>query len=202
MKFENERPALDTSDANEAIDENKIIEEIGKSRDYLYRTLSDKVPHDVIDDVIHDALARAMANVDEFKAGEGNVKFWVYRIAMNGYLDRVRRSKLPFHTPQSYIPGIHSSQVLPEFAPSYSDWRDPIEIIHWKEQLEKADEAMGQLNDRQRKFLGMYVDGLSCPEIAKKEGVSLATVQSVIKKAREIMREYLESKGDTMVLSS
>lgn len=150
------------------------------------------------EEALQDTLLRAWQRLDTFEA-RGSFQGWMYRIATNLCIDRLRgRSPRihPVHHGPPSTPGL-----LPEAADSPIDWIEPIadhgiglgeDPAHSAEQRERISlafvAALQRLSARQRAALLLHdVLDFSHDEVAEVLDSSSSAVNSLLYRARETM---------------
>ena len=133
-------------------------------------------PHDA-EDALQEALLRAWRSFHQFE-GRGSVRAWLYRIATNASLDHLKRR--------------------PEPATS----AEPAGRVELDDQLDRRDsvrrliETARGLTPRQRAvFLRRDLRGLSARETADSLGISVASANSALQRARAAVRSELGVAG-------
>lgn len=149
---------------------------------------------DDADDAVQETYIRAWQSRDSFRQ-ESSYKTWVYRIASNLCLDKLRQAKrrtLPvdFSNPAAAI--VEPRETLPEsswiwVAPDFGE--NPEEALIRKDTLQLAFIALLQtLPPRQRAVLILKdVFDWSSKQIAETLGMSPAAVNSALQRARETL---------------
>lgn len=151
------------------------------------------------EEVLQEALLNAYGKLDEFR-GDSQFASWLYRIAANGALMRLRRKR---RAPETLAATDEDASDLlsgPRFAsdgsysePPRSDWSLRADDALQNQQLGQAiDAAVANLPDDYRVvFLLKDVDGLSNEEIGDALGLSIPAVKSRLHRARLALREQL-----------
>lgn len=158
---------------------------------YCYRMLGS---FDDADDAVQETLIRVWRSEDSFRQ-ESSFKTWVYRIASNICLDKLRQAKrraLPVDLYDPAAPIMEPRDTLPESswiwpAPDYTD--SPEEVVMRKDTLQLCFIALlHTLPPRQRAVLILKdVFDWSAKEIADTLGMSPAAVNSALQRARASM---------------
>jgi RNA polymerase sigma-70 factor (ECF subfamily) len=149
---------------------------------------------DDADDAVQETRIRVWQSWNAFRR-ESSYKTWVYRIASNLCLDKLRQAKrrtLPVDLSDPAVTIIEPSKTLPDFswiwpAPDFAE--NPEEILVRKETLQLCFVALLQtLPPRQRAILILKdVFKWSSKQIAEVLGTSPAAVNSALQRARETM---------------
>ena len=130
------------------------------------------------DDLVQEALMRAINNIQRFKPGT-NLKAWLFTIVRNEHYSQLRRSK--FEAQGMDI------ELLPE--PSVPPDHDG------KLELRDLNRALASLSPGQRTALILVsVSGYSYEEAAEICGCAVGTIKSRVARARETLLELLEGR--------
>ncbi len=136
------------------------------------------------EDVLQDTFLRAYRGI---KAFQGNSTFstWIYRIAANSALMRLRKKQLP-------TVSIEDADER-ETPVTIVDWKPgPVEQLLTKETLQAMDEAIEALPPEFRQvFVLRDVEELSNAEVAEILDLSVAAVKSRLHRARLKVRNRL-----------
>jgi RNA polymerase sigma-70 factor (ECF subfamily) len=137
-------------------------------------------------EVLQETFLKVYDNLEKFR-GEAHLSTWIYRIAMNEALMRIRKNK---HRPRSL-------EVVDEDGErrevDVEDWSPrPVERLLTKELGAELDRAIALLpEDYRGAFLLRDVEGLSNEQIAKAMKLSVPAVKSRIHRARVFLRNEL-----------
>ncbi len=130
------------------------------------------------DDLVQEALMRAIDNIERFKPGT-NLKAWLFTIVRNEHYSQLRRRKFEAH-------GVDTS-LLPE--PSVPPDHDG------KLELRDLNRALSSLSPGQRTALILVsASGFSYEEAAAICGCAVGTIKSRVARARETLLEMLEGR--------
>jgi RNA polymerase sigma-70 factor (ECF subfamily) len=130
------------------------------------------------DDLVQEALMRAIHNIERFKPGT-NLKAWLFTIVRNEHYSQLRRRKFEAH-------GV-DTDLLPE--PSVPPDHDG------KLELRDLNLALSSLSPGQRTALILVsVSGFSYEEAATICGCAVGTIKSRVARARETLIEMLEGR--------
>lgn len=130
------------------------------------------------DDLVQEALMRAINNIERFKPGT-NLKAWLFTIVRNEHYSQLRRRKFEAQ-------GV-DTDLLPE--PSVPPDHDG------KLELRDLNLALSSLSPGQRTALILVsVSGFSYEEAAAICGCAVGTIKSRVARARETLLEMLEGR--------
>jgi RNA polymerase sigma-70 factor (ECF subfamily) len=148
-------------------------------------------------EVLQETFLKVYDNLEKFR-GDAQLSTWIYRIAMNEALMRIRKDK---HRPRS-LEVVDEEGERREI--DVEDWSPrPVERLLTKELGGELDRAIARLpEDYRGAFLLRDVEGLSNEQIAKAMKLSVPAVKSRIHRARVFLRNELspylikQSRGD------
>ena len=130
------------------------------------------------DDLVQEALARALANIERFRPGT-NLKAWLFTIVRNEHYSQLRRRKFEAQ-------GV-DTDLLPE--PSVPPDHDG------DLELRDLNRALGKLSAGQRTALILVsASGFSYEEAAKICGCAVGTIKSRVARARDTLLSILEGR--------
>ena len=133
------------------------------------------------EDLAQETLLTVWRKAALYAGEKGSMTTWVFAIARNLRIDRLRR-EVPW-------------QELPEGRMAQAS-EDPLpdEAMAEKEQQERVQAALADLPPEQKEVVSLaYLDGLSHSEIAERLGVPLGTVKSRMRIAYQKIRQGLAS---------
>lgn len=149
--------------------------------------------YDEANDVSMDAFIRVFQAIKHFR-GDANFSTWLFRIVTNVYLDRRKRTKNRQHLSlEEYIELEENSvsRQIEDPAPH------PGQVAETNERNAALQKAVNSLPDYQRAMVVLYhTEGLSYEEIADSLDLPIGTVKSRLNRARLVLREKLQSKGE------
>lgn len=153
------------------IDRNQLVETLPRLRRYARLLTGDRCR---ADDLVQDALARAIERESTFRSGE-NLRTWLFTLMHNLFIDGTRSREA--------IDWTADASALPEMiTPRQSD---PVE-------LRDIHVALGKLPADQRDVLLLVaIEGLRYREAAEVLALPVGTVMSRLARAREKMQELL-----------
>lgn len=148
---------------------------------------------DDADDLTQEVFIQAYQSLSRFK-GEAAFSTWLYRIAVNASLNKVRKSSKNLILQRiDAIFGTEKTKELP-FLPS--DMINPESILIRQEHVEWIRRALESLPENQRTaiVLSKY-DDLSQKEIAEIMNTTEGAVEALLQRAKKNLREKLSAHG-------
>ncbi len=134
----------------------------------------------VAEDLAQETMLTVWRKAALYSSGKGSAATWIFTIARNLRIDRLRR-EVPFQE----LPDAHEAEAAADEAP-------PDEIASQRERQARVQTVLSTLPDDQREIVVLaYIDGLSHSEIARRVGVPLGTVKSRMRLAYNRIREAL-----------
>jgi len=132
------------------------------------------------EDLAQETLLSVWRRASLYVADRGSVATWIFAIARNVRIDRLRREV--------------AWQELPEGRPEQPSGETlPDEVLSAKERQARVRTALSQLPPEQHQVVTLsYLDGLSHGEIAARLGLPLGTVKSRMRIAYQRIRAALE----------
>src|SRR5512132_2529138 len=142
------------------------------------------------DDLTQDTYARAVERIDQLRDPQAALA-WLYRIATNVALDRLRRQR------PATVPLDDSSTMAADGA-GVSACNRPASLIETALERSEMSECVQRylmtLPDDYRVALFLHdMHGLSNPEVARLLGCSLATAKIRVHRARQRLRQALDA---------
>ena len=135
------------------------------------------------DDLVQDACLRALSRVDLWQPGT-RLDSWMYRIAQNIWLDRLRAAKV-----RGEVMDIDAVEGV-----AGSDGRI---VTESQLTLQAVAAAMGRLPAEQRAMVALVcIEGVSYKEAAEIAGVPIGTVMSRLARARRSINAVLNQPGN------
>lgn len=134
------------------------------------------------DDLVQETCMRALSRVDQWQPGT-RLDSWMYRIAQNLWLDRMRAKK------------VRGVQVDVEAAEALAG-PNGRSVVESRLTLDAVSAAIEYLPDEQRVLIGLVcIDGLSYKEAAEITQTPVGTVMSRLARARRELHARLEGHG-------
>jgi RNA polymerase sigma-70 factor, ECF subfamily len=133
------------------------------------------------EDLAQETLLTVWRKAALYAGDKGSMTTWVFAIARNLRIDRLRREVPWQELPEGRLAEA-SSEPLPD------------EAMTEKEQKERVQAALAELPPEQKEVVSLaYLEGFSHSEIAERLGLPLGTVKSRMRIAYQKIRQALES---------
>lgn len=143
-------------------------------KSYMMRRGADA---DTAEELAQETLLTVWRKASLYAGDKGSATTWIFTIARNLRIDRLRREFAWQELPDGYDQ-IASEDALPD------------ETVSSNEEQAKVRGALSALPDDQREAVILaYVDGLSHSEIAERLGLPLGTIKSRIRLAYQKIRD-------------
>ena len=137
---------------------------------------------DEAEDLVHDALARALAHWNQYTPGT-QMKSWLFTIVRRTFLNRLRRGK--YEVTSSEYP--ENEELLPAEGQGVDPTRLPTGLLR-----RDLDAALATLPEGQRSLVLLAdLEELSLEEIAEIMEIPVGTVKSRLWRARHSLRQKL-----------
>jgi RNA polymerase sigma-70 factor (ECF subfamily) len=138
------------------------------------------------EDIVHDAFVNIWKRAATFQADRGAARGWIYAIARNLALNKVRDSTRELAVEDEVMDTLDANQ-------SMQAWRETQDNSGWQDSAGRLGPCLAQLEPVRRNcVLHAYVDGLSHSEIAVRVGAPLGTVKAWIKRSLNHLRDCLQ----------
>lgn len=132
------------------------------------------------EDMVQEAMIAVWNKAGQYAPGRGSVTTWIYTIARNLHIDRMRRQS-PFHFTDI------ARYDMPDGEPGGD------ERVISRERDARVTDALRALPDEQGEVIRLaYLDDLTQSAIAERLGLPLGTVKSRMRLAYHRLREALE----------
>ena len=144
---------------------------------FAARMLADRTE---AEDVAQEAMLRLWRMAPDWQQGEAKVVTWLYRVASNLCLDRLRRSRPrgldEVAEPEDAAPGVIARLIEADRAMA-------------------LDEALAALPDRQRQAVVLrHMEGLTNPEIAAVMDIGVEAVESLVARGKKGLTALLSGR--------
>ena len=153
-----------------------LIELLPELRRFAYSLTCDR---DAADDLTQSALERALIKALAWDSSRP-LKFWVFRIARNLWLDQLRAEKVRGNTEDIDDEGVDIAD-------------DRLAAMHTTQELREVTAKMRELPEDQRAVLALVaVEGYSYKEAAELLDIPVGTVMSRLSRARKTLIEHFD----------
>jgi RNA polymerase sigma-70 factor (ECF subfamily) len=170
------------------IDIKSVLSERQHLTTYLTKKFRNIRPDD-IDDIVQVSLIKACKNLADLQE-KCSTRAWLSRIAVNGAIDFLRRSKT---RPSTSLSELVTNDVNIDNVIDFYNNHDPIETIASNftsnQILHEKLSILRNNNPIFYKTLMVYIDLGNYKEVQEAENVSIGTVKSRINRARKILLE-------------
>ncbi len=145
------------------------------------------------EEVVQDTFLNAWKSLDGFR-GDAKPATWIYRIAANAALMRLRgKQRKPTLSFEEVPNGASLSGEVELLGPPTAWSREPLEKLLTSELGQIIDAAVDLLPEKYRLVLLLRdVEGLSNEEVASTVGLTVPTVKSRLHRSRMFVRERIE----------
>ena len=151
-----------------------------------YRMLNNK--HEA-EDIAQEAFMRAYVNLHTFDQ-QRKFSTWLYRIATNLCIDRIRKKKPDYHLDAE----VRGAEGLNMYSSIASDDQLPEEELMRMEVQERVQYEISRLPDKYRAAIVLkYIEELPLAEISEILDLPLGTVKTRIHRGREALRKQLSN---------
>lgn len=134
------------------------------------------VDRDTAEEIAQETMLAVWSKSHQFRDERGNVSAWIFTIARNLRIDRVRKQAV---WQRSYA----ELEMLQQVQASADEPRA------WEQQFGEIERSLGRLPPEQLQIIQLsFVDGLSQSEIAERLALPLGTVKSRMRLAFEKLR--------------
>jgi RNA polymerase sigma-70 factor (ECF subfamily) len=144
---------------------------------FAARMLSDRTE---AEDVAQEAMLRLWRMAPDWQQGEARVATWLYRVASNLCLDRLRRSR---------------PRGLGDVAEPEDTTTGVVARMIEADRVLALDAALAALPDRQRQAVVLrHIEGLSNPEIAAVMDIGVEAVESLVARGKKGLAALLSGR--------
>jgi len=153
-----------------------------------YRMLGNR--HEA-EEIVQDTFLRVFSHLDSYNA-EKKFSTWIYRIAHNLCIDRMRKRRKVY----SLDAELPEGEGIDGYAQMPLDESSPEELLLVSETQRHVREAILELPDKYRSAVILkYLQDLSLNEIAEILDLPVTTVKTRVHRGREFLRKKLEESG-------
>lgn len=136
---------------------------------------------EIAEDLVQETMISVWSKAGLYAADRGGVSTWIFTIARNLRIDRLRREKTSMFTD------------IDDYDAESDDVPQDDAMVRWQEDSQVA-KALAQIPLEQRELLILsYVEDLPQSEIAQKLQIPLGTVKSRMRLAYRRLRKLLET---------
>jgi len=131
-------------------------------------------------DVLQDTFTTVWTKAGRFDPVKASAITWLSVLARNRAIDRVRARRAP-------AASLDDAEEVPSDSPSQLD------VLERDEDAARLKNCLDELDERARSMIRTaFFDGASYPELARREGVPLSTMKSLIRRGLMRLRGCLE----------
>ena len=132
------------------------------------------------EDVTQEAMLRLWRMAPDWRQGEAKVATWLYRVASNLCLDRLRKSR---------------PRGLEEVAEPEDAAPGAVARLIEADRMQALDRALAALPDRQRQAVVLrHIEGLTNPEIAAVMDIGVEAVESLVARGKKGLTALLSER--------
>ncbi|SOE23585.1 RNA polymerase sigma-70 factor, ECF subfamily [Spirosomataceae bacterium TFI 002] len=156
----------------------------------VYNTvLSITQQHTEAEDLAQEVFIEVYQSIEKFK-GESKLSTWIYRIATNKSLERIRRQKTAKRF--SFITSLFGKND--ELVHQGKDFEHPGIQLEQKENAKRLFAAISILPENQKVAYTLHnIEGLSYEQITEVMDMSKSSVESLIFRAKQNLKKELEN---------
>ncbi len=141
------------------------------------------------EEIAQDVFVQIYNTLHQFKE-QSSIKTWIYRITINKSLDFIKHKKAQ---KRGFLFG--NKRESHTETSKITNFEHPGILLENKENAEILFSVINELNENQKTaFILSKVDGLSNPEVAEIMNTSISSVESLVFRAKENLKEKLEKK--------
>lgn len=138
------------------------------------------------EDMAQEVFLEAFRSVHKFR-GEASLNTWLYRIAINKCLETIRKSNRQKRKGDTM-------SLSDQLEVGNEHFYHPGVVLEQKERSAVLFKAIGQLAEQQQAAFTLHkVEGLSYEEIAKVLGKSVASIESLMHRAKSNLKKTLKA---------
>lgn len=185
---------LDLVNAARSGDYSAFEQLVHRFRDRVYRLARGMTANEAeAEEVVQETFLAVFRKLESFR-GESSVSSWIYRVAANNALMRLRRQRRKPHLSiEDTRPDFTTDGT--EYIDAPGEWaRQPDEQLLDRELGAHIESAIGELPEKYRLVLLLRdVEGLSNEAVADTLGLTVPTVKSRLHRSRLFVRDRLET---------
>lgn len=142
------------------------------------------------EDLSQEVFIEIFYSIKHFK-NQSKLSTWIYRIAVNKCLDFQKKQKR-----RKRFGSVLSIFGLDNLEKALQDNHNPHKILVQSERQNQLLKAINKLTDNQKAALTLAkIDGLSYSEIALILNTTTTAIESLIQRAKNNLKKYLEADG-------
>ncbi|MBD8068770.1 RNA polymerase sigma factor [Bacillus sp. PS06] len=131
------------------------------------------------EDLLSETFVKAISSIGNFK-GQSSVKTWLFAIARNSWLERLRKEK----------PVVEYNDLLELYV---SD--NHADRLVTNETIERIEKLLLEKDERTRTIVNMRVEGYSFIEIAQAVNISESSARVIDFRTKKWIKAILEKEG-------
>jgi len=191
--IQDDKPNAENDPVAAGTADNELIEAYGRGDEYAFELLYNRyrrqlygflnnliTDHSEADEVFEETWLRVIERLSAYR-DEGRFSAWLFRIAHNIFIDRVRRKQNLVELDNEEAEKI-----------AVSGGSDPGNLLHSADLAEVIREALRSLPGDQKEVFILRQHDLSFKEIAEIQGCSINTALSRMQYALKNLRRYLQ----------
>ncbi len=141
------------------------------------------MPAEQVEDIVQDVMLRIWQRAENFSPGQGHAIGWIFRIARNACIDRLRQSG-PYPEPEAQAPEQASQQPGAD------------QLLDQKRRAHALQNAISGLPPEQAQLVRMaYFESLTHKDMAERLHLPLGTVKSRLRLAIAHLRQQMIPPG-------
>jgi RNA polymerase sigma-70 factor, ECF subfamily len=163
-------------------------------KDKIYRHCIRMVGNEYeAEDLAQETFLRAYRSIDKYN-GEYKFSTWIYRIATNLCIDRLRKKKPDYYL-DAEVPGTEGATMYSHLP---ADQPLPEEMVTENEQWNELQAEIMKLPEKYRTAIVLkYVEDLSLEEISHIMEIPVPTVKTRIHRGREALKKVFQKAVNT-----
>jgi RNA polymerase sigma-70 factor, ECF subfamily len=140
------------------------------------------------EDLAQETFLRAYRSIDKYN-GEYKFSTWIFRIATNLCIDRLRKKKPDYYL-DAEVPGTDGATMYSHLP---SEQLLPEEVVTENEQWSELQQEIMKLPEKYRTAIVLkYVEDLSLEEISQIMEIPVPTVKTRIHRGREALKKVFQ----------
>ena len=143
------------------------------------------------EDVVQETFLKALTNIENFK-GHSKLSTWLYRIAYNASMDRLRTLPFAEQIRSNWENDSEQDVPIPEV---FIEWQTPEQLLMNSETVTILDQVIQKIPEGQQAvFILRDIEELSTDETAEILSISPGAVKVRLHRARLLLRELLAAE--------